>query len=80
MHRKAEARKEQELRAWLAIKKRHRGLTLGTVVRVSGRLLTLMAYEFRDQPGNLRQVSRDGFNSRIRIITAWWERGRRSVT
>lgn len=51
---KVETRKEAKLKAWLAIKKRFRGLTLGTVVRVSGRLLTLMVHEFPDQPGNLK--------------------------
>lgn len=53
-HGKAEEAKEAKLQAWLAIKIRFRGLTLGTVVRVSGRLLTLMVYEFPDQPGNLQ--------------------------
>ncbi|CAM9389734.1 unnamed protein product [Scytosiphon promiscuus] len=52
--RHAEEAKEAKLQAWLAIKKRFRGLTLGTVVRVSGRLLALMVYEFPDQPGNLQ--------------------------
>lgn len=51
---KAEAQKERELQAWLAIKKRYRGLTLGMAVRVSGRMLTAMVYEFPDQPGNLK--------------------------
>ncbi|CAN0003257.1 unnamed protein product [Ectocarpus fasciculatus] len=51
--RHAEEAKEAKLQAWLAIKKRFRGLTLGTVIQVSGRLLTLMVYEFPDQPGNL---------------------------
>ncbi|CAM9787698.1 unnamed protein product, partial [Hapterophycus canaliculatus] len=50
----AEEAQEAKLQAWLAIKKRFRGLTLGTVVRVSGRLLTLMVYEFPDQPGSLQ--------------------------
>lgn len=50
----AEEEKEAKLQAWLAIKKRFRGLTLGTAVRVSGRLLALMVYEFPDQPGTLR--------------------------
>ncbi|CAM9243555.1 unnamed protein product, partial [Discosporangium mesarthrocarpum] len=52
--RQAEAEKEARLRAWLAIKKRLRGLMMGTVTRVSGQLMTLMAYEFPDQPGNIR--------------------------
>lgn len=56
---KAEEAKEEKLRAWLAIKKRFRGLTLGTAVRVSGRLLALMVYEFPDQPGNLMRVAPD---------------------
>lgn len=51
---KAEEEKDAKLQAWLAIKKRFRGLTLGTAVRVSGRLLALMVYEFPDQPGTLR--------------------------
>lgn len=54
---KAEEAKEEKLQAWLAIKKRFRGLTLGTVVRISGRLLALMVYEFPDQPGNLRSAA-----------------------
>ncbi|CAN0358803.1 unnamed protein product [Ectocarpus sp. 12 AP-2014] len=54
--RHAEEAKEAKLQAWLAIKKRFRGLTLGTVIQVSGRLLTLMVYEFPDQPGNLNVV------------------------
>ncbi|CAM9468122.1 unnamed protein product [Ectocarpus sp. 4 AP-2014] len=54
--RHAEEAKEARLQAWLAIKKRFRGLTLGTVIKVSGRLLTLMVYEFPDQPGNLNVV------------------------
>ena len=51
---KVEATKAAKLQAWLAIKKRFRGLTLGTVIRVSGRLLSLMVYELPQQPGNLR--------------------------
>eukprot|EP00903_Cladosiphon_okamuranus_P016164 g14917.t1 len=61
--RQAEEEKEARLRAWLAIKKRFRGLTLGTAVRVSGRLLALMVYEFPDQPGNLRVMFADAQSS-----------------
>lgn len=49
-----EAQKDAKIQAWLAIKKRVRGLMLGTVVRVSGRLLALMVYELPEQPGNLK--------------------------
>ncbi|CAM9412244.1 unnamed protein product, partial [Choristocarpus tenellus] len=52
--RQTETIKEAELMAWLAIKTRLRGLTMGTVTRISGKLLTLMVYEFPDQPGNIR--------------------------
>lgn len=52
--RQVEATKAAKLQAWLAIKPRFRGLTLGTVTRVSGRLLSLMVYELPQQPGNLR--------------------------
>ncbi|CAM9298102.1 unnamed protein product [Laminaria digitata] len=52
--RQVEATKAAKLQAWLAIKIRFRGLTLGTVIRVSGRLLSLMVYELPQQPGNLR--------------------------
>eukprot|EP00752_Nemacystus_decipiens_P014608 g13008.t1 len=54
----AEKEKEAKLKAWMAIKKRFRGLTLGTAVRISGRLLHLMVYEFPDQPGTLRCLGR----------------------
>eukprot|EP00904_Undaria_pinnatifida_P012539 jgi/Undpi1/8415/HiC_scaffold_25.g10883.m1 len=54
--RQVEATKAAKLQAWLAIKTRFRGLTLGTVTRVSGRLLSLMVYELPEQPGNLRII------------------------
>lgn len=53
----AEAKKDEKLRAWLAIKTRFRGLILGTAIRVSGRLMIIMVYEFPDQPGNLKWVT-----------------------
>ena len=42
---------EAARRAWLAMPKRMRGLVVGGVWRISGYLVNVMVYEFKQQPG-----------------------------